>query len=295
MSILNFNKSKNEFEFNKEFINKLSENSKSGNLPSFRDYSNNLFGDKKYIIFKNFLDKDVVLKLKEYYSKENINSFEKVSSMYRSYYYLNSPFVYPKLIESLIINLMEFKNYIYQYHEYYQNYCLKYDLNPQDFASVAQNQILHTWRAVYLYKDGCKFDKHIDYYGELACFLILSEKGKDYQDGGLEITYDNGKKIVLDDEYNYGDVVFFDQASTLHKVKEIKTNNLQIGRLQLYIPTIPSNYMSKKLFFEGSKKPYFTTKNISFLNKRIEYFKSLFTKNKIHFTRIKKPHKNFEL
>ena len=71
MSILNFNKSKNEFEFNKEFINKLSENSKSGNLPSFRDYSNSLFGDKKYIIFKNFLSEDIVLKLKEYYA--NIN------------------------------------------------------------------------------------------------------------------------------------------------------------------------------------------------------------------------------
>ena len=284
--ILNYNRALKSFDFDTEIIDELSLNSRSGKTPSFRDYaSSQLFNEKKYIIFKNFISKDISLKLKDYYSNQMYESFQKVDLMHRLFYYLNSPFKYPDLITKIITKVLDFKNYIYQYHDYHQNYCLKFNLNPQKIESVTQSQLLHTWQAVYLYKDGCKFPKHIDYYGELACFLILSEKGKDYEQGGIEITYKNGDKILLDDQYEYGDLVFLVQASIFHEVKEIKTQNNQIGRLQMYFPTIPVNYMQKKLFFEGSSRPFFSNPMISKAEKNIELIKSFFSTNEIHYSR----------
>ena len=35
----------------------------------------------------------------------------------RLFYYLNSPYIYPKFIKSLIVKLMEFKNMIYEHHD----------------------------------------------------------------------------------------------------------------------------------------------------------------------------------
>ena len=293
--MLFYDEKRNSFEFNKDLLEKLIEGSSSGISPSFKSFSKPLFGDKKYFIFKNFISKDIALKIRDYYVIDNFDSFQKVNSMYRSFYYLNSPFQYPTLIKSLINRLMDFKNYIYQYNDFYQNYCLNFNLNPQDIPSVTKNQLLHSWQSVYLYKNGCKFAKHIDYYGELACFLILSEKGKDYDEGGIEITYHDNSKILLDDDYEYGDLVFLDQSKIFHEVKEIQTINNQIGRIQLYIPTIPPNYIPKKIFFEGSKKPYFTSNTIPFSIRSLEHLKSLFSDNYIHYSRTKTKHKDFKL
>ena len=58
-------------------------------------------------------------------------------------------------------------------------------LNPANYDEVANKQIYHSWQSIYWYKQGGKFFQHIDSYGELACFLILSKKGEDYIDGGL--------------------------------------------------------------------------------------------------------------
>ena len=114
-----YDEKRNSFEFNKDLLEKLIEGSRSGTSPSFKSFSEPLFGDKKYFIFKNFISKDIALKIRDYYVIDNFDSFQKVNSMYRSFYYLNSPFQYPTLIKSLINRLMDFKNYIYQYNDFY--------------------------------------------------------------------------------------------------------------------------------------------------------------------------------
>ena len=303
MYILNFDRKNQLFEFNSSILKSLDYKNNFDSL-NFRKIARNfVFTDSKkksnYYIFKNFINPDIAKELRDFYTKTEMkNSFYETNNngSYRLFYYLNSPYFYPVFIKSLILKLMIFKNMVYEHHDYYQNYCMINKLNPANYKEVALKQIFHSWQSVYWYQQGCKFLKHIDSYGELACFLIMSQKGEDYIDGGLEITYDDGVKKNLDDEYNYGDLVFLDQAQVYHEVKEIKHNQDQIGRLQIYIPTIPQHYMKRKLFYEGFKhKPYFTDNKESAFYKSLSKIKSFLKKEDIHYSRKLHPHNIREL
>lgn len=290
--MLEFDSKKQEFYFNRVLLDKLSFRNGSNEIDTLKISKKYLFTDQvkksNFYIFKNFLDNDVSNKLKKYFSsEETYKSFIKSSNgSSRLFFYLNSPFYYPKFLQSLIMKCMIFKNMIYYHHDYYHSYCLKYNLNPSDFEKVAKNQILHSWQSIYWYKNNCKFEKHIDSYGELACFLILSERGRDYNKGGLEVVYDDGSTKDLDAEYQIGDLVFLDQSQVYHQVNKIEHNDDQIGRLQLYIPTIPPNYINKVLYFEDhSHNPYFTSNDIS-LGERIKnILKSYIVKEDVHYSR----------
>ena len=181
---------------------------------------------------------------------------------------------------------MKFKNMIYENHIFYQNYCMIQQIDPMNYDQVVKRQILHGWQSIYWYRNGCKFQQHIDGPGELACFLILSKKGIDYNEGGIKITYDDGTIKLLDDEYDYGDLVFLDQAEVYHEVKEIKHDPNQIGRLQFYVPTGTPFYMNRVLFFEGFEhKPFFPNDNENIFFKIYSKYNSYFKNEKIHYSR----------
>ena len=290
--MLLFDPKKQDFFFDETKLSSLDYRN-SENKHNSKNISNNFVftkEDKKknYYIFKNFISKDIAIKLKNYFVSPDLKkSFIDTSGgSHRLFFYLNSPLFYPNFIKSLIMKCMYIKNMIFVHDDFYQTYCMIYKLNPNDFEAVSKHQIMHSWQSVYWYKNGCKFEKHIDHYGELACFLILSEKKTDYLEGGLEITYSDGTTKNLDEEYNYGDLVILDQSKVYHEVKEIKHNENQIGRLQFYIPTIPPNYMKKELFYENhSHKPYFTNNEISFLYKINTIAKTFFQRKEIHYSR----------
>ena len=143
---------------------------------------------------------------------------------------------------------MAIKNRLYEYHDYYQIYCMIKDVNPINYNEVTRLQNLHSWSSVYWYKNGNSHFRHIDNFGELACFVIFAKKGEDYQRGGLKIQTEKNN-ICLDEIYDYGDLVFLDQSQVFHEVLPIKTVGKQIGRMQLYVPTIPPNYIKKALVF----------------------------------------------
>jgi len=291
--MLLFDSKKQEFFFDKKKLSLLDYKNSENKLNSLNISNNFLFtpDDKKknYYIFKNFISRDIAIKLQNYFVSSNTNKsfIDTTGGSFRLFFYLNSPLFYPNFIKNLITKCMDIKNMIYVHHEYYQNYCMINNLNPNNFEAVTKNQLLHSWQSAYWYKNGCKFAKHIDHYGELACFLILSEKKIDYLEGGLEITYNDGTTKELDEEYNYGDLVMLDQSKVYHRVKEIRHNDNQIGRLQLYIPTIPPYYMKKELFYENySHRPYFTNNKINFFYKMKTIVKSFFQKQKIHYSRV---------
>lgn len=300
--MLLFDQTKQKFFFDEKKLNLLDYRDLNNKFNTRNISKNYLFAsdDKKknYYIFKNFINKDIVIKLQNYFVNSNAkNSFINTKNgSSRLFFYLNSPFFYPNFIKSLITKCMDIKNMIYVHHDYYQNYCMINALNPNDFEAVTKNQLLHSWQSVYWYKNGCKFEKHIDHYGELACFLILSEKKTDYLEGGLEITYSDGTITKLDEKYNYGDLVFVDQSKVYHEVKKIMHNDNQIGRLQLYIPTIPPNYMKKELFYENySHQPHFTNNKINLFYKIKTIAKSFFQKQQIHYSRVDSKLDNFTL
>ena len=185
---------------------------------------------------------------------------------------------------------------IAEYSDYYQIYCLIKNINPKDYDKVVKSQNFHSLSAIYWYKNSNSHFKHIDSYGELACFLNFTKKGIDYEHGGIEVSYEKNKKILLDDYYDYGDIIFLDQSTIYHEVKEIRTVKNQVGRMQFYFPSIPSNYMQKKLIYEGYPyKPFFTDDSLSFQERLIINIKNLFENKKVHYTRKKFRHIDMDL
>tara|TARA_B100001971_G_C18228280_1_gene562108 strand:- start:28 stop:909 length:882 start_codon:yes stop_codon:yes gene_type:complete len=285
--LLHFDSEKQEFSFNEDKLNNI----------DFRSLAlGELFhANRSFAIIKGFLSKDVAIKIKNFYTNsQNKNIFVKASpeGNSRIFYYLNSPYVYPEFVVSLLKSCMFIKNKIYQYHDYYQYYCMIKNIDPKAFREVVDLQVLHSWQAVYWYRNSESHFKHIDNYGELACFLILSEKSKDYDEGGLKVYYEGSRgDIFLDDYYEYGDLVFLDQSQVYHEVLPVKHRENQVGRLSMYVPTIPPNYMKKTLFFEGFPlSPKSTTGNIPFLDRVCAIYTSLLKREQIHHSRVKFCH-----
>ena len=110
-TILDFDSEKQEFKFNEKVVANI----------DFRSLAlKQLFDEKKsYVLIKNFICKDLAIKIRDYYSKtETSKSFVQVSeeSNFRIYYYQNSPYEYPGFIKSLLGKCMVFKNKLYEYH-----------------------------------------------------------------------------------------------------------------------------------------------------------------------------------
>jgi len=252
-TVLNFDSEKQEFYINHPKFDKL----------NFREMSQELFNkDSSHFIIKDFIAKDLAIQVRDFYSKtKNSESFVQSSENgnHRIFFYENSPYTYPKFITSLLKHSMVIKNRMYENHDYYQIYCMIKDVNPKNYNEVARLQNLHQWSSIYWYKNGNSHFRHIDSFGELACFVNFTKKNEDYQSGGLQIEIEGGDAFSLDDSYDYGDMIFLDQSQVFHEVLPIQTIENQVGRMQLYIPTIPHNYMKKTLVFEGYENEIFFT------------------------------------
>ena len=77
-----------------------------------------LFNKKyHYIIIKNFLDEYTAKNIREFYFREKSFLQNNKEGNHRLFYYLNSPYRYPRFITSLINHCMVIKNRIYEYNE----------------------------------------------------------------------------------------------------------------------------------------------------------------------------------
>ena len=279
-TILNFDEKTQEFSVNQSTFDKL----------DFRKMATDeLFNTKKsHVVIKNFIDKDIAIKIRDFYSKtQNSESFMQPNKdgNHRIFYYQNSPYKYPKFITSLLNHCMVVKNRIYESHDFYQIYCMIKGVNPKNYNEVAKLQNLHSWSSVYWYKNGNSHFRHIDNFGELACFVIFTKRGEDYERGGLSVEIDN-KIVDMDDNYDYGDLVFLDQSKVYHEVLPVKTVGNQIGRMQLYIPTIPPNYMEQTLIFENHpNKLFFTNEKLGVYERLKFWTRNIINKEDIHYSR----------
>jgi len=98
----------------------------------------------------------------------------------------------------------------------------------------------------------------------------------------------------MDEKYDYGDLVFLDQSQVFHEVLPVTTVDNQIGRMQLYVPTIPANHMKGALFYEGYPDEVFFTDDSMTLERKEELLNDLNVKD-IHYSRKKFNHYKKEL
>ena len=175
-TLLQFDKNTQLFSVNQTVLNGI----------DFRALAIEKLFNKKYhyIIIKNFISEDTAKDIRDFYS--NIKSFLQINNEgnHRLFYYLNSPYRYPKFISSLINHCMVIKNKIYEHHDFYQIYCMIKGVNPKHYREVSRLQNLHSWSSIYWYKNGDSHFRHIDDFGELACFVNFTKKGTDFVGGG---------------------------------------------------------------------------------------------------------------
>ena len=243
-----------------------------------------LFDDNGYVIINNFMSKDDAIFIRDLLLK-NRNCFKKGSEEgnHRLFMYPNGPYSYPVIFNQLFDYISTLKNIIYSSHEYYINYCSTIGADVHDLFTVLKHQKLHTWSCFFWYKNNESHFRHIDHYGELAAFLILSKLREDYMDGGLFIEKNN-QTFYLDKFYEYGDLVFLDQASHYHEVKKIITERNQNGRLAFYVPTIPYQYMKTFLRFEDHRFKQFCSERLNAYQKTINFVRAL-ADSDIHYSR----------
>jgi len=87
-------------------------------------------------------------------------------------------------------------------------------------------------------------------------------------------------------------LIFLDQSKVFHEVLPIQTLENQVGRMQLYIPTIPPKYMKKYLVFEGYENDiFFTNENVTLEKKKISFDEE--NLKNIHYSR--KIFKHFQM
>ena len=244
------------------------------------------YGNGMYI-FRSVIEREDALKIKNLFLIKNPEVFTKVSSggNHRLFFYPESPFFHPPFVKFLWEKICYIRNDLYEGHPWFESYKERNGLKDKNSSKILDFQRKHNWSCFYWYKKNETHYKHIDEDGELACFLILSEKGKDYLDGGLYVYRDKSDAdgILADSDYNLGDLVIFDQSRFYHEVKNLEIGN-GIGRFQFYIPNIPDGRINNYLTFEGSNKVYFS-KPTNFLNRIFVQFKQLLKKDEIHYSR----------
>ena len=273
MSILRLSDSKDKFTLTEGFI--------SLNIPGLQS---EIFREKGFAVVKDFISKDTALFIRNLLIK-NGHCFAKASEKgnHRLFLYPNSPYSYPPILLELFEYISLVKNAVYSSEPFYNDYCKSIGQHKYDYFNVLKYQSKHTWSCFYWYKNAEEHYKHIDQHGEFAAFLIFTQLQDDYTAGGLYFEK-GGQSVYLDQHYEYGDLVFFDQEKYYHEVKSVRAEKGQIGRLQYYVPTIPYGHMKPFLRFEDHPFRIRFSMGLSPFQKVANYGKGIF-ETKRHYSR----------
>lgn len=114
-------------------------------------------------------------------------------------------------------------------------------IEDKNLKSLTDQVIENTWYRLTNYKNGKEMGPHLDGPGEMQALLFLTEKGKDYEQGGLCVASieENADIICIDDLVKAGDLVFLNGNEMIHWVDKIKCSEEQAGRITLFVPGNP--------------------------------------------------------
>ena len=144
-------------------------------------------------------------------------------------------------------------------------YCYKNRINPENMDELVDTQLDHTFIRIAKYKGGEGQFPHFDYPGELQCIIPLTKRGIDYDAGGLVLEATGAiAAIDVDALVNPGDLIILNAYRKQHSVKPVQCSAGQIGRLHIFMPTIPEYIFARGrgyYFFQNNKfKLYFSVK-----------------------------------
>ena len=256
------------------------------NTKENNDIASKLYGSEGYYIFRNYINEEMLdhckeLFLKEDY-KEQIEVIDKLKNRqkYNHFHYIAKYFYKYKLSkDSLFDNLI--KNIFHERSKiclqpnsdlFMLDYCQRNNLDINDLNQIYDSIFSHSFVRISHYRDGEGQLWHLDNPGEIQAILFLTEKGKDYGEGGLVVKDEStNTEINLDNIIKAGDLVLINSYKKIHKVEPVKYNENQIGRIHIFIPMIPEYLFPRYYAFKENYFKLFFQKNVDAYSKVIYY------------------------
>ena len=227
-----------------------------------------------FVIIKNFIPEDDIKKIKEKYLYKNIEKKEQRLDTLKKhdpneyyflmeYMYKNKKSNFDPMIYKYVKNIynLRYKISIQENADHFLlDYLQRHNLDPQDIETNIDHQLNHNYFRITRYRNGDGFHPHYDNPGEIQCIVFLSQKGIDYDKGGLYLIDEDGNELDADSSINTGDLVILNSYKRYHRVEPVKTSGDQIGRMHLFVPILPDYWFKPSYFFkEDPLKLYFST------------------------------------
>jgi len=223
------------------------------------EYSKNasaLYSGQGFCVLKNFLTDEEVNLLRTRYSDDK-HFVRPLDYVAYSHMYKNKPSNLDKDFYQIARKTFSIRNKIALQPNsdfFLLDYCNRHRLDPEDIDKIIDSQMNHTYIRVTNHKNGDRYPKHMDYPSELQCIVLLTERDKDYEEGGLVFTgTDNHDEIDIESQARVGDLIIINGYRHEHYVKPIKCKDNQIGRLTLFMPVIPEYLFPNFYYFKDSK------------------------------------------
>lgn len=188
--------------------------------------------DGKLLILKNYLDEHKVEEIKKYLTMIGQSSFPNYQSIERNcpnFHRLNrcDPRAYVKGAFHQFV-FFPWNQDVFNFFEIFKKaYNLKNILSNVDkdqYLGDTPDEECIARLAFQFYPRGEGFlNKHrdpVDYHQLVVPVLIMSKKGREYENGGLYVEDSNGAKVYLDDICDIGDILYF-RADMIHGVDPI--------------------------------------------------------------------------
>ncbi len=227
--------------------------------PTNHAYAADLFGDKGFCVIKGFLKPEEVNALKERYrSQEHFHQTpgKDYHKMSVCYFYNQKTWKRDEDVYKIVRKVYAIKNQIAlqpNSDQFMLSYCYRHRINPENTEHLIDHQLDHTFIRIAKYKGGEGQFPHFDYPGELQCIIPLTKRGIDYDAGGLVLEKTaTTPEFDVDSLVNPGDLIILNAYKKRHSVKPVVCSGEQIGRLHVFMPTIP-----EYIFARGKGYYYF--------------------------------------
>jgi len=241
----------------------------------YKTMAKQLYGNDGFVIIKRFMKpKDVQYLVDKYSNKNYMEQIKRINktkqtdpnnyhNFLMTYFYKNKKSNYDKTIFKYIKRAYNLRNKVMLQQEsdlYMLQYCQKYNLDPNNLKKLRNHQFGHSFARIAWYRNGEGQIPHFDNPSEIQAIIFLTQKGKDYDSGGLVIHNDDGTKVDVDSIMGKGDLVLLNSYKKYHEVKPVKCKKNQIGRMHLFIPMIPDYLFKSSYFFKKNpNKLYFNS------------------------------------
>ena len=211
-----------------------------------RAYAADLFGDKGFCVIKGFLPPQEVEELKgRYAGQERFNQTQSDTyhKMSVCYMYRHKTWKQDTDVYKIVQKVYKIKNEIAlqpNSDQFMLAYCYRNRIDPENTDQLVNAQLDHTFIRIAKYRGGEGQFPHFDYPGELQCIIPLTQRGVDYDAGGLVLEATPGTpEVDMDALVKPGDLIILNAYRKYHSVKPVQCSPGQIGRMHIFMPTIP--------------------------------------------------------